>query len=1123
MKKSKKLLSIILAILMIISIIPITASAEAPTSGTCGDNLTWSYDDSTYTLTISGTGAMTDYSSSNRPWKSYVGSIKTVVIEDSVTSIGEWAFADCTSLTSVTIPDSVTSIGDYAFCSCDSLTSITVDSNNEYYSSDEYGVLFNKDKTELIQYPIGNTRTSYTIPDSVTSIGSYAFYYCGSLTSVTIPDSVTSIGSGAFSDCGNLTSVIIPDSVTSIGAWAFESCTSIESVTFPDSVTSIGYGAFYNCTSLTSVTIGNSVTSIGDYAFHSCYSLTSVIIGNSVTSIGNNVFRNCTSLTSVTIPGSVTSIGDEAFRNCTSLTDVYYSGTEEQWNSISIGSYNGCLTNATIHYNSAMSDLPNDENQESENTNITVSINESNLDAYIGEVITISVSVSCEEGNISDYPLLSTVNSDIVSFVSQSCIDSIDGKSAFYLVRLVPNATGSCTFTASAGDSSDSCTITVKEPEMETKLTAGLSLTPSTINYYSKNNVDFNEITVNCRITNTISSHNGDVSEIKNNQEYEAYVSSVKIDLSDTNYVTIDDGSSITIPVDKTLKAGEGTAIQKTIKVKDKIKLNDDVDCANVTVTATVSAASDGNSKTLTPSRQISINNKNYVVKQDEEHSKNAENAYNEFEDLLKNKDNCMVLGPSANYIFTEEERKEVAEILFMQMLLQTIPEESLVEKIKERLDNIIYDDVTGEMDEDFKESLDKLLNDYDLDVDVYSKDAESSIIISTKKYGDVKITAKTSVNKTNLSDKEIASWGQVTYTYEGENLPAGVTNYDQGYMSSVDVDGFVEAAQEVVLDEIEEMYNNIYGDDLNEVADMLFGQTGKKIIQAGGYDSVSNMVYEAAAYPTKIYCAKCPVNIFVYDSENNICASVENDVVTLTSDKAQISVDGDEKTVKLYDDTYRIVAQPTGDGVMNVSIKEYANSRGLIKTININDIPLEFGKNYTSTVDMEIIGDTDRYALTSESDSIEILPDEIINNLHYHIDENSDDFCDICINRFVEETAEPEYNYTFSIQTPSTTTIRHKDGIKLHANIEGTAPAGSYVEWTASNGKFKTEEINEGNSLKIVSDSNGKTTFTATLYSADGEVLATDTIDMKSKAGFFDKFGSFFRSLFGSTKIYEY
>jgi hypothetical protein len=212
--------------------------------------------------------------------------IKAAQIGSSVTSIGNNAFQNCSSLTSITIGNSVTSIGNYAFQYCSVFTSIT-------------------------------------IPDGVTSIGYSAFYGCVSLTSITIPDGVTSsIGDYAFYYCYSLTSVTIGDSVTSIDYGAFYGCSSLTSITIPDSVTNIGNYAFYGCTSLTSVTIGDSVTSIGNYAFYNCSSLTSITIGNSVTSIGSSAFSYCSSFTSITIPDSVTNIGNYAFSDCTSLATI---------------------------------------------------------------------------------------------------------------------------------------------------------------------------------------------------------------------------------------------------------------------------------------------------------------------------------------------------------------------------------------------------------------------------------------------------------------------------------------------------------------------------------------------------------------------------------------------------------------------------------------------------------------------------------------------------------------------------------------------------------------------------------------------------------------------------------
>ena len=266
--------------------------------------------------------------------------LTSVTIGNGVTSIGEDAFAGCTSLTSVTIPDSVTSIGGGAFFGCTgeliiNSKFIEKDSDSDYSSNWLQWSRFSKvtigsNVTRIGEGAFSNyceTVISITIPDSITSIGSYAFAYCTSLTSVTIPNSVTLIGNEAFRNCTSLKSVTIGNSVTSIGKETFRYCSSLTSVTIPDSVTLIGNYAFRNCTSLKSVTIGNSVTSIGNEAFYDCTSLTSVTIPNSVTEIRRYAFYGCTSLTSVTIGNSVTSIGYYAFYNCSSLKEVYCKPT----------------------------------------------------------------------------------------------------------------------------------------------------------------------------------------------------------------------------------------------------------------------------------------------------------------------------------------------------------------------------------------------------------------------------------------------------------------------------------------------------------------------------------------------------------------------------------------------------------------------------------------------------------------------------------------------------------------------------------------------------------------------------------------------------------------------------
>ncbi|PKM62995.1 MAG: hypothetical protein CVU97_02625 [Firmicutes bacterium HGW-Firmicutes-21] len=259
-----------------------------------------------------------------------------VTIPQSVSKIQEGAFLLCYDLTSVTIPKSVSFIGDGAFIGCESLTSITVESGNADYSSDISGVLFNKNKTVLLQYPIGNIRKLYSVPSGVTEIGEGAFYLSKILTKVILPTGVTDINSYAFYFCTELISAAIPSSVTSIGSGAFFGCVSLTSVTIPANVKTIGDEAFAGCNALTHITVNSANADYSSDSSGVLYNKSKTVllqyptgntrthfeIPNGVVTIGLSSFFACEFLTSVTIPGSVTRINEAAYAFCEALSVI---------------------------------------------------------------------------------------------------------------------------------------------------------------------------------------------------------------------------------------------------------------------------------------------------------------------------------------------------------------------------------------------------------------------------------------------------------------------------------------------------------------------------------------------------------------------------------------------------------------------------------------------------------------------------------------------------------------------------------------------------------------------------------------------------------------------------------
>ena len=271
----------------------------------------------------------------------YCSGLTSITMPSSLKTIGKKAFLSCSSLTTIIIPASVQTIGAAAFGSCVNLTNINVSAINPNYSAVN-GVLYNKNKTILHQFPAGKNVTSFTIPNTVTEISSYAFAYNGRLTSVTIPNSVTSIGDYAFLYCTSLTSVTIPNSVTNIGNYAFNECYGLTSpvynahvfaymppsysgeYTIPDGIEIIAGTAFWYCANLTTVVIPNSVTSIGDYAFWNCEGLTALTIGEGVTSIGDVAFEFCTGLTTITCKAvNPPALGEDVFYGVNTTIPLY--------------------------------------------------------------------------------------------------------------------------------------------------------------------------------------------------------------------------------------------------------------------------------------------------------------------------------------------------------------------------------------------------------------------------------------------------------------------------------------------------------------------------------------------------------------------------------------------------------------------------------------------------------------------------------------------------------------------------------------------------------------------------------------------------------------------------------
>lgn len=1064
---------------------------DTPTSGTCGENLTWELDLETGTLTISGTGDMKDYEqvyngdadysfSSSSPW-SNCDDIKSVIIESGVTSIGKCAFVGCKNLSGILIPNSINDIGDLAFRNCNGLTSIS-------------------------------------IPDSVSVINPDTFAYCSNLTSISIPNSITGIGWGAFRGCKSLENIIIPQSV----------------------VLYIGESAFGDCSSLTSVIIPQGITRIGDKTFSGCYNLTNIMLPKSIDEIDWHAFENCDSLTDIYYAGSEyewSNIEIDSFRNDALLNaTIHYNSTGPDSGDTGTTIPDGRTTavkyltswdetsktavfsdDSYIRYTAAAdAELPSDGITQLVNRYVLVECAQDESDVNKGQLFRLqpvnsalgSLTAGTEttvtidgvtyewpdgigisgpgapyevlyhtiDGRLVGYTVLAekkgtagdwngsdTVHLDGVDFHTNYMTDqdslaeiskiadkdqavvyyfvgdallkaklgnndpvdppielyytkigtltafdlnqmtlAIDGKSFPVqddrdIKDNLKDAVGKQTvFVITSGKVSYAMPL----ERVSTRLEAVATVEPSTITY--QGGYDLTSVTAKVEVQN--------VYDVDSWVDKKMLETAILQNVPEWNGDITLDHADFEIawgPSEQSSESVEKFLVFSNDAYEDHFLVND----CKTTIDNTTTLALN---ESVTMSANIAVN-PNYSFDNSEyadafPEGKTEKNVQVSVEAQGKRWDGkklqdtsvCSITARYPDNIISEEDVLDIAakagaelekingalsldlntmyevfglrgealdqlekEILSV-IVMSNIPEETLEEKIS----NDIVDKVIGKyIPDEFSAST------YTVPL-VYQ--------IATPKYGLITVQFNCEVHTYNLHGKNFALWATVDYEILRSEKPVRADQISGflGQGTRTDVGAFSSAAYSLVEAELKEQYNEVWGNSANQVADFLFNDIVKMIFEEME-TTFKDEVWKLLVWPTTNAKIACPVDVFVYNQNGDLCGSIENDVVTQSSNEFGLSVKGETKYITDLEDLYTIKYVATDNGTMDITLTEFSGCETPARQIAFYNVPLVKEQSYTQNIPEAIQSETEEYSLiTSGNKEVSADIDQSLINL---------------------------------------------------------------------------------------------------------------------------------------------
>ena len=928
-------------------------------------------------------------------------SLNNIEIPNSVTSIEHSAFFGCSSLNSIEIPNSVTSIGVCAFSGCSSLNSIKIPD-----SVTSIGGCAFEDCSSL---------NSIEIPNSVTSIEYSAFLGCSSLNSIEIPNSVTSIGERAFEDCSSLNSIEIPNSVTSIGERAFEDCSSLNSIKIPDSVTSIGVCAFSGCNSLTDVyytgnktqwekvdisSYGNGNRQLSKATIHYNRTISTnkkfdlsikspAILGNQNSisvdfeaSTPGNVVNEEKAITWKSSNPAIAEID----KNATGLIDSVDGNRASGW--ISLLTYDVgevTITGTTQDGRTASIEINVEPKLQTQTTIINISEKKS--------VTLCSVELEKENKEYLESFMKNLKVQDTGSYLAGPYVTidktdyriSDDGKKAELI----------CTFTP-IGNGSESSKITCTSPNGQ-KITVSVgkngshteSLTATAAFgdkskkktlHWTKDGYNEKEIEVNVQIYNPSGTVN---------------LNEISVELKNLKMFKVKDASKVTnigsdytynLNMDQSINEGKTITVKLTLVKKGVTwwKPNDSsVHSGEIFVTVT------GNNKegnSISGTAALNVNYQNDLKKTDDEQKaeqeaeKNAEQSLADAVDSFVDLSDKMALDPDIEKYIGHNQFEGLKLLIYSEIAMANISKEyftasGLSDEVAERMMKqflgyekpkfgIASKEVPVEV---VVQGLNNKLYQFrfDCDVSVYSYDGSPFGInggITTKMW---------LVSEPNQKQEEILC--------------------DKGLINEADLDSFCQSLWKAAESSIKSAYKEIWGSNADKLAneviedsiDSIASKAAKyglerpvkmlleKLYERKLKGRFSSGFFNLLIYPSKKAVIKCPVDVYVYNSDNVLVGSIVSDKATIIGDGVALWTVGDDKYVQLFNDTYRLVYKATGTGTMDINIYDQLTNNYNYRNCEFTQIPLSPNMKYSQSINNELMTDSGNYKVQSDNGAI--------------------------------------------------------------------------------------------------------------------------------------------------------